>query len=60
MKFSKKSIDALLDLVEIKLSSMDVQDREDARERATLETARDDLLNLRAALKPAPRAAASA
>ena len=52
MKFSKKSIDALLDLVEIKLSALEVQDREDARELATLEGARTDLLNLRSALRP--------
>ena len=50
MKFSKKSIEALLDLVEIKLSAMEVTDREDARERAKLEAARDELKELQSAL----------
>ena len=50
MKFSKKSIEALLDLVEIKLSAMDVTDREDARERAKLEAARDELRELQSVL----------
>ena len=50
MKFSKKSIEALLDLVEIKLSAMEVTDREDARERAKLEAARDELKELQSVL----------
>ena len=50
MKFSKKSIEALLDLVEIKLSAMEVTDREDARERAKLEAARDELRELQSVL----------
>jgi hypothetical protein len=50
MKFSKRSIDTLLDLVEIKLSAMEVSDREDAREFAKLECARDELRELRSAL----------
>lgn len=49
MKFSKRSIDTLLDLVEIKLSAMEVSDREDAREFAKLECARDELLELKSA-----------
>lgn len=49
MKFSKKSIEALLDLVEIKLSAMEVTDREDARELAKLEAARDELKELQLA-----------
>jgi hypothetical protein len=49
MKFSKKSVDALIDLVEIKLSAMEVTDREDARERAKLEAARDELKALQSA-----------
>jgi hypothetical protein len=50
MKFSKRSIETLLDLVEIKLSAMEVSDREDARELAKLETARDELLELQSLL----------
>ena len=50
MKFSKRSIETLLDLVEIKLSAMEVSDREDAREFAKLECARDELLGLKSAL----------
>jgi len=50
MKFSKRSIEALIDLVEIKLSAMEVSDREDARERAKLECARDELLELKTLL----------
>ena len=43
MNLSKRSIETLLDLVEIKISYMDVQDREDARELQTLERCRDEL-----------------
>ena len=50
MKFSKRSIETLLDLVEIKLSAMEVSDREDARELAKLENARDELLELQSLL----------
>lgn len=49
MKVSKRSIETLIDLVEIKLSTIEVTDREDARERARLETARDELLQLKSA-----------
>jgi hypothetical protein len=50
MKFSKRSIETLLDLVEIKLSTMEVTDRDDARELAKLECARDELKGLQSAL----------
>jgi hypothetical protein len=71
MKVSKRSIEALLDLVEIKLSTIEVTDREDERERARLETARDELLQMQSLLatqkkrapaiapKPAPVQAAA-
>ena len=49
MKFSKRSIETLLDLVEIKLSAMEVSDREDAREFAKLECARDELREIQTA-----------
>jgi hypothetical protein len=51
MSISKRSVETLLDLVEIKLSSMQVLDREDARELALLESCRRDLLAMRASLK---------
>lgn len=46
MELSKKSIEALLDLVEIKLSCIQVLDREDAREVKTLQAARGELFAL--------------
>lgn len=46
MSLSRRSIETLLDLVEIKLGCMEVYDREDARELATLENCRRELLGL--------------
>lgn len=46
MVLSKKSIEALLDLVEIKLSCIQVLDREDAREVKNLQDARNELFGL--------------
>ena len=40
---SQRSIETLLDLVEIKLSCLEVYDREDAREKSYLENARREL-----------------
>jgi hypothetical protein len=54
---SKRSIETLIDLVEIKLSCLDVFDREDAREKASLENARRELVAMMAAkraMAPAP------
>jgi hypothetical protein len=54
---SKRSIETLIDLVEIKLSCLDVFDREDAREKACLENARRELVAMMAAKRvvaPAP------
>lgn len=48
MALSRRSIENLLDLVEIKLSAIQVLDREDAREVRHLETCRRELLALRA------------
>ena len=56
---SKRSIETLVDLVEIKLSCLDVFDREDAREKACLENARRELVAMMAAkrvIAPAPTA----
>jgi hypothetical protein len=43
MSLSRRSIEILLDLVEIKLSYMDISDREDARDLQVLERAREEL-----------------
>lgn len=43
MTLSKRSLITLLDLVEIKLSCIEVMDREDAREMAALEAAKREL-----------------
>jgi hypothetical protein len=53
MSLSKRSIEALVDLVEIKLSCLDVFDREDAREKAILETARRELIAIAAGKRAA-------
>jgi len=43
MSLSKRSLETLVDLIEIKLSCMQVLDREDAREFAALEQCRREL-----------------
>jgi hypothetical protein len=45
---SQRSIETLLDLVEIKLSCPEVYDREDAREKSYLENARRELSAMKA------------
>ena len=47
MSLSRRSLETLIDLVENKLSTMLVYDREDARELAILENARRELVGLR-------------
>lgn len=46
MTLTKRSIETLIDLVEIKLSCIEVFDREDQRELNLLETARRELMAL--------------
>jgi hypothetical protein len=46
MRLSKRSVEMLLDLVEIKISYMDVADREDARDLVFLERCREELKEL--------------
>ena len=46
MSLSKRSIEMLLDLVEIKLSYMDISDREDARDLQILERCREELRSI--------------
>lgn len=43
MALSKQSIDTLMDLVEIKISYMDVLDRDDAKQLRILERCREEL-----------------
>lgn len=43
---SKRTVETLLDLVEVKLSCMQVSDREDQRELAQLENCRRELRGL--------------
>jgi hypothetical protein len=56
MSLSRRSIEMLVDLVEIKISYMDVADREDARDLVVLEQCREELRGL---TNGAPRAAVS-
>ena len=58
MSLSKRSIEALVDLVEIKLSCLDVFDREDAREKAIPENARRELIAIAAGKRAVNQAAA--
>lgn len=48
MSISKRTVETLLDLVEVKLSYMQVNDREDQRELAQLENCRRELRGLMA------------
>lgn len=58
MVLSRRSLETLLDLVEVKLSCMQVLDREDARELDLLEGCKRELLAFKAAARPAkPRVA---
>ncbi len=52
MSLSRRSIQTLTDLVENKPSCMQVVDREDARELATLEAARRELSSLMGLRRP--------
>lgn len=47
MSLSTQSLETLTDLVEIKLSCIEVWDKDDRRELKALERARDELLALR-------------
>ncbi len=46
MSISKRTVETLLDLVEVKLSYMQVSDREDQREMSQLESCRRELRGL--------------
>ncbi len=46
MEISKKSAELMLDLVEIKISMMQVHDKEDAKELNYLRSCREQILNV--------------
>lgn len=46
MTLSKRTLETLIDLVEIKLSCVEIYDRDDARELSALEQCRSELLAL--------------
>lgn len=48
MSISKRTVETLLDLVEVKLSYMQVSDRDDQREMSQLENCRRELRGLMA------------
>tara|TARA_R110002072_G_scaffold1084_14_gene8991 strand:+ start:9335 stop:9532 length:198 start_codon:yes stop_codon:yes gene_type:complete len=50
MSISKRTVETLLDLVEVKLSYMQVSDREDQREMSQLESCRRELRGLMASV----------
>ena len=50
MSISKRTVETLLDLVEVKLSYMQVSDREDQREMSQLESCRRELRGLMSAV----------
>jgi hypothetical protein len=47
MELSQQSVETLLDLVEIKLSCLDVCDRDDRRTQKTLEACRRELISMK-------------
>ncbi len=53
MALTGRSLEALMDLVEIKLSCVEIFDREDAREVKVLERCRDELQALHTGRGPA-------
>lgn len=46
MKFSRKSVEVLIDLVEIKISNLVIQDKDDSKELQQLRQCRDELTRL--------------
>ena len=54
MAISQRTLDTLVDLVEIKLSCLEIYDREYSRELQNLERCRDELLNMTQKLDSSP------
>ena len=58
-QFSSRSIETLIDLVEIKLSCLDVMDREDREEQKALQRSLDELKEYRRTELPTGRRTAN-
>lgn len=56
MSLSRSSVETLIDLVEIKLSCVEVYDRDDSRELMNLQRCKEELLGLSGAASRAPAA----
>ncbi len=54
MTLSKSSVETLIDLVEIKLSCVEVYDRDDSRELLNLQRCKDELARLIGRAESAP------
>ena len=54
MTISQQSIEILLDLIEIKVSALQIQDRDDARELNRLRKCRQELLSVQNKMKLKP------
>jgi hypothetical protein len=54
MSLSRTSVDTLIDLVEIKLSCVEVYDRDDSRELVNLQRCKEELMSLTGNSQTAP------
>ena len=54
MSLSRASVETLIDLVEIKLSCVEVYDRDDSRELVNLQRCKEELLDLVGLAQKAP------
>lgn len=54
MSLSRTSVETLIDLVEIKLSCVEIYDRDDSRELANLQRCKDELMDLAGITHKAP------
>ena len=54
MSLSRASVETLIDLVEIKLSCVEVYDRDDSRELVNLQRCKEELMNLAGLGQKAP------
>jgi hypothetical protein len=54
MNLSRSTVETLIDLVEIKLSCVEVYDRDDSRELANLQRCKDELMDLAGITHRAP------
>jgi hypothetical protein len=54
MSLSRASVETLIDLVEIKLSCVEVYDRDDSRELSNLQRCKDELMDIAGIDQKAP------